>query len=313
MSTEFPIIALTGSSGAGSSTITRAFEHIFWRDRVKAAYIQGSGFHRYSRTEMEQEIARACAEDRILSHYGPAGNCLDKLETLFFQYSAIGTGMRRYYLHTDEQAQKWGQEAGTLTPWDKIEGKTDLLLYRGLHGAAIDGDVDISQYPDLLIGIVPIVNLEWMRKIKRDITLRGYSVDEVRHSIQCRMHDYVHHITPQFSRTHINFQMVSTVDTSDPFAEDSIMPTEDESFIVISFQRGMRPDFIELLSLLPNSFMSRRDTLVVPGSALLHAIEIILMPLVHDLVVKGRELRKVKKIPKKRKAGLHGVLRQSDG
>ncbi|MBG7601318.1 MAG: phosphoribulokinase [Gammaproteobacteria bacterium] len=312
MSAEFPIIALTGSSGAGSSTITRAFEHIFWRDRVNAAYIQGSGFHRYSRAEMEQQIIRACAEDRILSHYGPEGNCLDKLETLFFQYSAIGTGMRRYYLHTDEQARKWDQEVGTLTPWKKIEGKTDLLLYRGLHGAAIDGDIDISQYPDLLIGIVPIVNLEWMRKIGRDITLRGYSMDEVRQSILCRMHDYVRHITPQFTRTHINFQMVSTVDTSDPFALDNIMPTEDESFIVISFQRGMQPDFIELLSLLPNSFMSRRDTLVVPGSALLHAIEIILMPLVHDLVVKGRELRKVRKLPKQRKAGLHGVLGQSD-
>lgn len=312
MSEEFPIIALTGSSGAGSSTITRAFEHIFWRDRVKAAYIQGSAFHRYSRTEMEKEIIKAGADNRILSHYGPDGNCLDKLETLFFQYSATGTGMRRYYLHTAEHAQQWGLEAGSLTPWEKIEGKTDLLLYRGLHGAAIDGDIDISQYPDLLIGIVPIVNLEWIRKIKRDTRLRGYSADEVRDSIQRRMHDYVRHITPQFSRTHINFQMVSTVDTSDPFAVDNIMPSEDESFIVISFQRGIKPDYIELLSLLPNSFMSRRDTLVVPGSALLHAIEIILMPLVHDLVVKGRELRKVRKLPKKRKAGLHGVLRQSD-
>lgn len=311
MSEEFPIIALTGSSGAGSSTITRAFEHIFWRDRVKAAYIQGSGFHRYNRTEMEQEIATACADNRILSHYGPEGNCLDKLETLFFQYSAIGTGMRRYYLHTAEHALKWKQEAGTLTPWEKIEGKTDLLLYRGLHGAAVDGDIDISQYPDLLIGIVPIVNLEWMRKIERDTRLRSYTVDEVRDSIKCRMSDYVNHIAPQFSRTHINFQLVSTVDTSDPFAADSIMPTEDESFIVISFQRGMKPDFVELMSLLPNSFMSRRDTLVVPGGSLLHAIEIILMPLVHDLVVKGRELRQVKKLPKKRKSGLHGALGQS--
>lgn len=313
MSAEFPIIALTGSSGAGSSTITRAFEHIFWRDRVKAAYVQGNSFHRYSRAEMVQQVIQACAEERILSHYGPEGNCLDKLETLFFQYSAIGTGMRRYYLHTDEQAEKWGQEVGSLTPWKKIEGKTDLLLYRGLHGAAIDGDINISQYPDLLIGIVPIVNLEWIRKIGRDTNLRGYSVDEVRQSIQYRMHDYVNHITPQFSRTHINFQMVSTVDTSDPFAEDNIMPTEDESFIVISFHRGMQPNFVELMSLLPNSFMSRRDTLVVPGSALLYAIEVILMPLVHDLVVKGRKLRKVRKLPKKRKAGLHGVLDQSAG
>ncbi|MEN8212858.1 MAG: phosphoribulokinase [Pseudomonadota bacterium] len=311
MSAEFPIIAITGSSGAGSSTITKAFEHIFWRDRVKAAYIQGSGFHRYSRAEMEEEIRKARAGNRFLSHFGPEGNCLDKLESLFFQYAATGTGMRRYYLHTAEHAREWGQEVGTLTPWEKIEGKTDLLLYRGLHGAAVDGDIDLSQYPDLLIGIVPIVNLEWIRKIDRDTRLRGYSTDEVKQSIQSRMHDYVLHITPQFSRTHINFQMVSTVDTSDPFSENCFMPTEDESFIVISFQRGVKPDYIELLSLLPGSFMSKRDTLVVPGGALLHAIEIILMPLVHELVINSRKLRKVKKPPKKRKSGLKGVLGQS--
>lgn len=313
MSAEFPVIALTGSSGAGSTTITRAFQHIFWRERVKAAYIQGSGFHRYTRAEMIEEVRKAQREQRILSHFGPEGNCLDKLETLFFQYSATGTGKRRYYLHTAAHARQWGQEAGTLTPWQEIEGKTDLLLYRGLHGAAIDGDIDISQYPDLLIGVVPIVNLEWMRKIDRDTRLRGYGIDEVRESIRGRMHDYVRHITPQFSRTHINFQMVSTVDTSDPFAAGNIMPIEDESFVVIHFQRGVEPDFVELLRLLPGSFMSRRTTMVVPGSKLLHAIEFILMPLVRKLVSKSRELRQVKKPPKKGKSGLKGVLGQSDG
>jgi phosphoribulokinase len=309
MSAEHPIVAITGSSGAGSSSITHAFDRIFWRERVKAAYIQGSGFHRYARKEMVQEIRKAESEDRILSHYGPEGNHLDKLETMFFQYAATGTGQRRYYIHSTEHAKKWGQESGTLTPWENIEKKTDILLYRGLHGAAVCGDIDISQYPDLLIGIVPSVNLEWIRKISRDTSMRGYSAEEVRQSIMRRMHDYVHHITPQFARTHINIQMMAAVDTSDPFSI-SEMPTEDECFFIIHFQRGCTYDMKELLKLIPKSFLSRPNMIVVPGGKLVHAIEIILMPMVHELVSTSRKIRGVKK-PKKRKAGLRGVLGQS--
>ncbi|MDJ0882440.1 MAG: phosphoribulokinase, partial [Gammaproteobacteria bacterium] len=168
MSEEFPIIALTGSSGSGSSAFTQAFQHIFWRERVKAAYIQGDAFHRFSRKEMKKESKKALKEGQNLTHFSPEANHLDKLESLFFQYAATGTGMYRYYLHSQEVASDWGQKTGTLTPWQELDKDTDLLLYRGLHGAAIDGDIDISSYPDLLIGVVPNVNLEWIRKLKRD-------------------------------------------------------------------------------------------------------------------------------------------------
>lgn len=309
MSAEHPIIAITGSSGAGSSSISHAFNRIFWRERVKAAYIQGSGFHRYDRKEMAQEIRKAEDEGRILSHYGPGGNHLDKLETMFFQYASTGTGQRRYYLHSNAHAKQRGQEPGTLTPWENIEKKTDILLYRGLHGGAVHNDIDISEYPDLLIGMVPSVNLEWIRKIGRDTTQRGYTAKEVRQSIMRRMHDYVHYITPQFARTHINIQMMAAVDTSDPFAI-SEMPTEDECFFVVSFKRDCAPGMKELVKLIPKSFLSRPNTIVVPGGKLVHAIEVILMPMVHDLVSTSRKIRGVKK-PKKRKAGLHGALMQS--
>ena len=306
MSAEFPIVAITGSSGSGSSAITKAFEHIFFRERVKAAYIQGNAFHRYSRKEMEEEVRKAEQEGQVLSHFSPQANHLDKLESLFFQYSATGTGMYRYYLHSKDSADKWGQEPGTLTQWQELDSDTDLLLYRGLHGAAIDGDIDISSYPDLLIGMVPNVNLEWIRKINRDTALRGYSTEEVQHTILARLDDYVHHITPQFSRTHINIQMIAAVDTSDPFSAKE-EPLIDECFLVIHFQNVKKPDFPTLMNALPGSFMSRRDTLVVPGGLIITAIEVILMPLVHDLIVKSREIRNIASVPKDRGAGLLGV------
>ena len=311
MSEEFPIVAITGASGSGSSSITKAFEHIFFRERVRAAYIQGSAFHRCDRKEMKKQVLKAREEDQELSHFGPDANHLDKLETLFFQYASTGTGMSRYYLHSKKIAAEWGQESGTLTPWKELDSDTDLLLYRGLHGAAIDGDIDISSYPDLLIGMVPNVNLEWIRKIKRDTSLRGYSRKAVRKMILRRMSDYVHHITPQFSRTHINIQMVATVDTSDPFGVDQ-EPDKDECFLVIHFQNVKMPDINSLLEMLPGSFLSRSNTLVVPGGMMIGTIEVILMPLIHDLVKRSREIRNITDVPKSRGAGLLGALGQSN-
>ncbi|MCP4075725.1 MAG: phosphoribulokinase [Gammaproteobacteria bacterium] len=310
MSEKFPIVAITGASGSGSSSITKAFEHIFFRERVKAAYIQGSAFHRYERKEMKEQEDKAEKEGWDLTHFSPAANHLDKLESLFYQYAATGTGMYRYYLHSEVIADEWGQKPGTLTPWEELDSDTDLLLYRGLHGAAIDGDIDISSYPDLLIGMVPNVNLEWIRKIKRDTSLRGYSRTAVREAILRRMSDYVCHITPQFSRTHINIQMVATVDTSDPFAVEQ-EPDKDECFLVIHFQNVKMPNINELLEMLPGSFLSRSNTLVVPGGMMIGTIEVILMPLIHDLIKRSREIRHITDVPKSRGAGLLGALGQS--
>ena len=310
MSAEHPIIAIISPSGAGSSSVTKAFEHIFWRERVKAVYIQGSAFHRYDRKQMLQEIISAKAQGQVLSHYGPEANHLNKLESLFFEYATVGTGLARYYLHTRKFAEQYGQEPGTFTPWKKLPKNSDLLLYRGLHGAAIWDDIDISQYPDLMIGIAPNINLEWIRKMKRDFTLRDYTADQVRETIVERMKDYVDHIVPQFSRTHINFQMIPVVDTSDPFsAMDE--PSEEECYLVINFQKIENPDFPQLMKLIPEAIMSGSKTLVAPGSQMIHVFEVILMPIIHQLVEKSREIRNVEKPPKQKKSGLLGLLGQS--
>jgi phosphoribulokinase len=234
---------------------------------------------------MQQAIVEADAQGRVLSHFGPEGNLLDALEELFREYGESGTGKRRHYVHNAEEAARYEQEAGKFTDWEAIEPGSDLLLYEGLHGGSVTDEVDIARHVDLLIGVVPIVNLEWIQKIHRDREVRGYETSDITDTILRRMTDYVNYITPQFSTTDINFQRVPTVDTSDPFVARDV-PTLDESNIVIRFRdpTKLNVDFPYLLAMLHDSFMSRRNTIVVPGGKWGVAIEIILTPLIEDLI-----------------------------
>jgi phosphoribulokinase len=286
MSKKHPIIAVTGSSGAGTTTVKVAFEHIFLREGVNPVVIEGDSYHRYDRAAMK--VAMKEAEEsgnHSFSHFGPEANVFDKLEETFRNYGETGTCERRYYLHSDEEAEPFGQKPGEFTPWEKIEPGTDLLFYEGLHGGIVTDDADVARYVDLLIGVVPIVNLEWIQKIFRDCEQRGYSTEAVTDTILRRMHDYVHYITPQFSRTDINFQRVPTVDTSNPFIARDI-PTADESFVVIRFKdpKQLDVDFSYLLNMLKDSFMSRRNTIVVPAGKMGFAMEIILAPIIENML-----------------------------
>lgn len=260
-------------------------EHIFRRDGINAAIIEGDSFHRYDRTGMQQQIERAQQEGRTLSHFGPEGNLFERLELLFTEYGERGTGLRRYYVHNREEAERYGQQPGAFTPWEPLPPDTDLLFYEGLHGGVVTDKVSVARYVDLLIGVVPIVNLEWIQKVHRDTAERGYSPEAVTDTILRRMYDYTHYIVPQFSLTDINFQRVPTVDTSNPFKARDI-PTLDESFVVIRFKdpQKTQPDFHYLLSMIHDSFMSRRNTIVVPGGKMGFAMEIILQPLIEQLV-----------------------------
>jgi phosphoribulokinase len=287
MSIGHPIVAVTGSSGAGTSTVKSAFEHICRREHVDAVIVEGGSFHRFDRYEMPGEIEKARAAGHNLSHFGPEGNFFDNLEDLFKTYSETGTGARRHYLRSFEEARAWRQEPGTFTPWEPIPSGSDLLLYEGLHGGVVAGEIDIGKYVDLLIGVVPIVNLEWIQKIHRDTSERGYSAEAVTDTILRRMHDYVHYIVPQFSRTHINFQRVATVDTSNPFIARDI-PTADESFVVIRVRDPQRFDFPYLLNMIHNAFMSRPNTIVIPAGKMRFAMELMLMPLIHELMERKR-------------------------
>lgn len=287
MSVKHPTIAVTGSSGAGTTTVKNAFEHIFRREGINPIVVEGDSFHRYNRVEMKAAIAEFQDKGKNLSHFGEEGNVFPKIEEMFKKYGETGGGETRKYLHSDEEAKPYGQSPGEFTPWESIPEGSDLLFYEGLHGGVVSGDVDVAKYVDLLIGVVPIVNLEWIQKIHRDTAQRGYSAEAVTDTILRRMHDYVHFITPQFSRTHINFQRVPTVDTSNPFIARDI-PTPDESFIVIRFRDKDTVDFPYLLSMIHDSFMSRPNTIVVPAAKMGFAMEIILTPIVHDMIQNKR-------------------------
>lgn len=293
MSQKHPIVVITGSSGAGTSTIQKALESIFYRQKLNPAVIEGDSFHRYDRFEMQTRMDEAIAAGQNFSHFGPAANLLEQLQDLFKSYGENGGGQSRYYLHNEAEAQLHGErlagqfKSGFFTPWEAISDGTDLLFYEGLHGLAKTETVDLTRYADLKVGVVPVVNLEWIQKIHRDNTERGHSEEAIVDNILRRMPDYMKYITPQFSQTDINFQRVPTVDTSNPFIARDI-PTLDESFVIIRFKNPdiRNTDFSNLLSMINGSFMSRRNTIVVPGGKMGLAMEIIFNPIIADLMAK---------------------------
>ncbi|MGH3765625.1 MAG: phosphoribulokinase [Pseudonocardiaceae bacterium] len=288
MSAKHPIIAITGSSGAGTTSVMRTFEQIFRREHVNATLIEGDSFHRYDRTEMKAAVAEALDRgDHSLSHFGPEANLFEELEELFRQYGENGRGRVRKYLHDDEEAADYGQPPGTFTPWEDLPD-SDLLFYEGLHGAVATEKVDVAQHVDLLIGVVPVINLEWIQKLQRDKATRGYSTEAVTDTILRRMPDYVNYICPQFSRTHVNFQRVPMVDTSNPFISRTI-PTLDESMLIIRFRDPHGIDFPYLVSMLHDSFMSRANTIVCPGGKMDLAMQLIFTPMIWRLVERRKQ------------------------
>ncbi|PHS26748.1 MAG: phosphoribulokinase [Methylophaga sp.] len=288
MSVVHPIVAVTGSSGAGTSTLKQAFAAIFRRDGVKSVMIDGDSFHRYDRKQMQAEVIKAEEKGQLLTHFGSKANCLSRLELLLQTYAATGKGEKRHYIHDEAAGTKFHQAPGTFTPWQTFADDSDLLFYSGLHGGIVTEQVNIAQYVDLLIGVVPVINLEWIQKINRDCSNRGYSPEEVVDNILKRMPDYAHYITPQFSRTHINFQRVPLIDTSNPF-EARDVPTPEQSLVVICFNGLVKADLSHYLSRLQNSFLSGANSIVVPEVEMELAMEIILTPLIDDMMVKKRQ------------------------
>ena len=289
MSMKHPIIAVTGSSGAGTTTVKHTFEAIFEREHVNAAIVEGDSFHRHTRAAMTALIEEAeRLGQRGISHFGPEANLFAELESLFRAYGEAATGRRRHYIHNEAHAMRWNLPMGTFTDWEDLPVGTDCLFYEGLHGAVVTDSEDVSRHVDLLVGVVPTINLEWIQKLHRDIKIRGYSPEAVQDTILRRMHDYVHYIVPQFARTHINFQRVPVVDTSNPFIARDV-PTQDESMVVIRFKDPRGVDFPYLLRMIHDAFMSRANTIVIPGGKLDLAMQLILTPLIWKLMERRRQ------------------------
>jgi phosphoribulokinase len=283
MSARHPIISITGSSGAGTTSVKNIFEQIFRREKIEAAFIEGDAFHRYDRQAMKEKVAE---EERNgnpnFTHFNAEANELEILEAVFEEYGRYGTGRTRTYIHDEQEAARHNVPPGSFTEWRDF-APSDLLFYEGLHGCAVTEKVNLARHCDLKIGVVPVINLEWIQKIHRDREARGYSTEAVMDVILRRMPDYVRYITPQFTQTDINFQRVPIVDTSNPFIARWI-PTPDESMLVIRFARPRGIDFPYLLSMIHDSFMSRANSIVVPGNKLDLAMQLILTPLIMQLI-----------------------------
>ncbi len=291
MSVKHPIICVTGSSGAGTTTVKNTFDQIFRREGVRAAFIEGDAFHRFDRRGMADAIAQEASRgNNHFSHFSLEANLIDELGEVFQEFAEHGTGHTRHYVHDEVEAQLYGQPAGTFTDWEALDPEADLLFYEGLHGAVATPASDLARYGDLKIGVVPVINLEWIQKLHRDRSSRGHSYEAITDTILRRMPDYVRTICPQFIQTDINFQRVPTVDTSNPFIARTI-PTPDESMVVIRFRNPRGIDFPYLVSMIHDSFMSRANSIVIPGGRLDIAMQIILTPLIQRLVENRRRAR----------------------
>jgi phosphoribulokinase len=311
MSEAHPIIAITGSSGAGTTTVRDAFSDIFRRESISAAFVDGDSFMRYERDEMTRLIEAANRAGKPVSHFGPETNRFDLLEALFKLYAETGSGEIRHYVHDDE-VEQYSRPAGTFTEPVALPANSDLLIYEGLHGGVVSGTwtrrnmsashnpqvierrrantakgVDIAQYVDFLIGVVPVVNLEWIQKIHRDLHIKGIAAEETTTTILRRLRDYISFMTPQFSLTDINFQRVPLVDTSNPFISRDV-PSPSESMLVCRFREPARYDFPQMLELFEGSFMSRPNTLVIPGGKLRMALEVICAPRIMGMINTAR-------------------------
>ncbi len=305
-STKKPIIAITGGSGAGTTTVTKAFSDIFRRENISASFITGDSFRRFDNAEMERLTIEKQNSGQNISHFGPEANLFEELETQLKSFATQGRCLKREYITKDSAA---GQgEIGTFTEWREIKKGQDILLYEGFHGGVVsnkwtrrkmsdshnpnvqserrkistESGIDVAQYIDLLIGIVPVVNLEWIQKIHRDTNIRGIDRDNVTNTIIQRMQDYIHFIVPQFSYSDINFQRIPLVDTSNPFIVRDI-PNADESLYVIRFREPKKYNIIYFLEKIEGSYLSRPNTVVIPGGKLQLALDVICTPIIKKL------------------------------
>lgn len=287
MSRAHPIVAVTGASGAGTTSVQKTFKSICTQEKYYACFVEGDSFHKYDRDAMRQLIdAWERTAGRSISHFGPEANLLNELETLFSNYGMNGTGQTRQYLHNDESARTHGQKVGTFTEWTAVD-KSDLLIYEGLHGGIITDEVNVAQHVDLLIGITPTINLEWIQKLHRDQRDRGHTVDDVTQTILRRMPDYIEYIVPQFSRTHINFQRVPTVDTSNPFSNTGI-PSAGESLIVVRFNDPNQQEIDDIINGIGGSFQTKDDCIVVPGQSFEQTLALVITPRLNKLILNSQ-------------------------
>ncbi len=279
MSQKFPIVALTGASGAGKTNVKQVFKRIFDSQEIKVQFVEGDSFHRFTREEMEQNEK----VPQAVTHFNPEANLLKELEGLFATFARSGTGKTRHYIHSEEDSVKHNTKVGHFSGWKEI-APADFLFYEGLHAGHVDEGINIATKVDLLIGVAPIINLEWIQKIERDKLVRGYSEKNAIEMIKRRLPDYIKFICPQFSRTDANIQRVPLVDTSNPFSTESI-PKDSESLFIFEIKKSRKfaISLEEVCEKVPGSFLTSENSLASPGTSLDKLLVTIFSPTINRL------------------------------
>lgn len=306
MSQQHPIVAVTGSAGAGLSTVRHAFKFIFRRLGITPAIVHGDGFRRYTERQFSALLDEARGSGRRVSWFGPECNHFQELEAFFRTYGECGSGLYRQYAHSPEHGAELGVPMGEFTDWKPLAAGSDLLFYEGQHGGlradtwtrrkadsnhippeidrrAGNRGIDVARHVDLLIGVAPAINLEWIQKIHRDCSKGLCSSEESVETILRRMDDYIHYIVPQFGLTDINIQRMPLVDTSNPFIARDV-PVAEESICILHFRDRKRYDFPSLLKSIPGARMTRPSTMVIPSGKLRLSLEVVCAPILAEFM-----------------------------
>ena len=220
MSIKHPIIAVTGSSGAGTTTVMKSFAHIFRREGLNAQVVEGDAFHRYDRdADARAREGPTTAAGTPFSHFGPESEPADGTRQALREYArdrpAAGCGD---YIHDASKRRSMGGAPGTFTAWQPMARRHRPAVLRRPARRLRRRRGSTSRSTRTC----------WSASCRSSISSGSRSCTATRRcaatrqeavidTILRRMPDYVNYICPQFSRTHVNFQRVPTVDTSNPF------------------------------------------------------------------------------------------------
>jgi phosphoribulokinase len=316
MSEKHPIIAVTGMAGAGLSTVRHAFKDLFSRDRTSSP----PSCMAMASAAIPTASSPRCWKKRATAIGAFPGSARNAI---------ISRNWNSFSRPMPKPAAAWcantptttrappllGVKAGEFTPWKPLNSRLGPAVLRRpawrrdrqyLDPRQVDSrhfppeidrrvgkpGIDVAQHVDLLIGVVPAINLEWIQKIHRDCAKGRTAPEDSLETILRRMDDYIHYIVPQFGLTDINIQRMPLVDTSNPFIARDV-PTPDESVLVIHFRDRKRHDFPALLRRIPGSRMTRPTTMLVPGGELRLALSVICGPLVEEMMEKQRPVARV--------------------
>ena len=166
MSAKHPVIAVTGFSGAGTTTTGVAFRKIFQQLNIRAAELEAtaSTLHPAGNGRGDPQGARS---GRDISYFGPGpttsaccSRALSSTAKRHRPFAQVPAHLRR--------SGAYNPGAGHLHPVGATAGADRRAVLRGAARRCGREHHDVASHVDLLVGVVPIVNLEWIQKLIRD-------------------------------------------------------------------------------------------------------------------------------------------------